>query len=386
MERAVPAFREKVIGVKVRPSVKVLLTVLGIGGVCWGSWNLFAESQVNSFEYTVVKPKSVNLVAISPSSGFRIVVANSLAQLVLGGSESFGAPADRDEGDSSGQPRIRMPIKDLLESLAGDDAALGRLTMALNRINAEDLPPNPVIWTRERVEQAVAQDGPERKELERDLNLTLTGEPIATLRESTLENGIVLDFPVELNVGENSREARVQEPFRASFVTRVADAYLKNPNLNDDVIRSTYAEEARRLVQGEVPKEALGDVMKLRWSESRTKSLAELPEKVLNGTEVVVNDDHLVNARMETITAANGQKSYALHITLTDLGRKRLWKYSRRNPGFQLLLAVDGVAVAAPTIRRESMTHQITIAPLTDERMTLKAVESINALKNQDKK
>jgi preprotein translocase subunit SecD len=68
-------------------------------------------------------------------------------------------------------------------------------------------------------------------------------------------------------------------------------------------------------------------------------------------------------------------------VSLTDPGRRRIWQFSRRNPGAQLLFIVDGNAIAAPRIRHELSSSSIAITQIPDRGLVEDAVEQINTLR-----
>jgi hypothetical protein len=69
-----------------------------------------------------------------------------------------------------------------------------------------------------------------------------------------------------------------------------------------------------------------------------------------------------------------------LTLRLTEDGRMRLWKYSHDHPGFQLLLTVDGVAIAAPRISTELVEPQVTLTQVRSETLVQDATDLIQSL------
>ncbi len=72
-----------------------------------------------------------------------------------------------------------------------------------------------------------------------------------------------------------------------------------------------------------------------------------------------------------------------LTIEMTDEGRRRLWQYSEDKIGTQLLLIVDGVAIAAPKISHELAQGELTITQMADEGLVKE--DTVNAI-NKGKK
>jgi hypothetical protein len=67
-----------------------------------------------------------------------------------------------------------------------------------------------------------------------------------------------------------------------------------------------------------------------------------------------------------------------LTVKLTPEGRDRLWQYSRGRVNSQLLLIVNGIAIAAPRIQHELAQGELTITQMPDEVLVRDAVEIIN--------
>ena len=68
---------------------------------------------------------------------------------------------------------------------------------------------------------------------------------------------------------------------------------------------------------------------------------------------------------------------FDLDLHVTDDGHLRLWQYSKLHPHDQLLLVSDGVAIAAPRIRHELVSPDLTIVQMPDEGLLQQAVESL---------
>jgi hypothetical protein len=62
----------------------------------------------------------------------------------------------------------------------------------------------------------------------------------------------------------------------------------------------------------------------------------------------------------------------------SDEGRKRLWKYSINEVGSQILLLVDGIAIAAPRIQHPLTQSQLSIKGLPDEVLVSDAADAMN--------
>ena len=114
-----------------------------------------------------------------------------------------------------------------------------------------------------------------------------------------------------------------------------------------------------------------------RISPDRAADLAAKPQRVLENAAVILNDDQIISASAKTYKA-NKRELTDITINLTDEGRDRLWKYSHDRQGFQLLLVVDGIAIAAPRISHELSQRDVTISQLPDASLAEEAVDLMN--------
>lgn len=363
---------------RIRSSVKVTLVTLGTVALGYAAWWGYNTWSLRNFVLTEITPGEVNLVAIDPGSGFRIIVANEVAQLA----EIAGGGFDAPESDMMEivSPR-KLPIRETLQSLQGDERALGRLIMQLNDMG-EDIPPVYVVWTAEDIRRALDGDQELQNRLVQDIQINLDGTPLDTIDRRAFEMGIVLDLPVPVNVRVGAENkllvGRVREPFQPSFVRSVLTRLEEEFEVTNEQFLGVFLEEVRALETGTQRRENVRDSLEARISEQRARDLAERPNRVLSNAEVVVNQQHLTGAKVEQVVGVNQAVRYNITVGLTNEGRMRLWKYSREYPGFQLLFIVNDVAVAAPRIQTALNQRSVTITQLSHERMVRSAVDAIN--------
>ena len=205
-----------------RSSTKI---ALGVGLILGGGYFIYAkvsESMAMGRVFGDIRPTKVCIVGVAPGAGYRIVVANSVAQLVQV-QEGFKGKESDGEGATEGAVKSRLPMRDLLLALDGDVKAISELVARLNNMGENDRwPPRRVVWKAEKLRAAFAGDQALVTELERDLNMKLDGTPLSTVRRQSLEDGIILDYPVFLNLSiagvKKKIEARVQTPYRPSMI------------------------------------------------------------------------------------------------------------------------------------------------------------------------
>ncbi|MBS1705229.1 MAG: hypothetical protein JST40_05100 [Armatimonadetes bacterium] len=366
---------------KLRAPVKLALAFAAICGVGFGGYYGFTTAYLSRVQLPALKPGTVNLVFIDPDTGYRLVVANRMARLVSGGTENFEAPeAEKaDEGDSN---VVRIPVKEMLDSLNGDTASLSVLVSMMNKLKDEDLPTTRRVWKAEDIRKVLDGDESLRHKLEADLNMTLDGKPLPTLDLVAMDNGIVVDIPVQVKMVVAGKEqiqvARILLPYLPSFMKSVSDSFVETGKAegNEEVAFKIYQDMSARLKETE----SIRGKLEALIAPGRAKSLATAPEALLSGVRIVANNAQMVGASY-TKEVVRGKEQFNLHINVTGEGRDRLWKLSRDHQHFQLLFTVDGIAVAAPRVAHEMFQTDVMISQLPDEELVKQAVDRINELK-----
>lgn len=374
---------------RLRASTKI---VIGFAALSLGSYfgyQVYADRAVMGLKFTELAPGSVNLVGIATDRGYQIRVANQMAQLVEGITTDFsGAGRSGDENAVEGTGKRRIPIKEMLGALRGDLKALGQFVAIINeKQENENWPPERVYWEAADLRKALDGDAELVKKLEYDLNVKLDGTPLPTLRIRSLENGIIVRTPVPIRVRvageEKVLEAMVEEPYLPKLMGNVQRRYENKPNASQTDQIGYYLTESQALLKDPKGKENVRASLETFLSEARAKELAVRPEQILASAKVVVNENLIDDASYSSFDAPNGGKLHNLKIHLNDEGRKRLWQYSRTKVGTQLLLIVDGVAIAAPRISHDLAQSELTITQLPDEVLVREAVQGIQNKQNQ---
>lgn len=371
---------------RITGSVKFAAAGLALIVGIWLAWQGYAKFRLAQFEMIDIPPgQSVSLVAVDPGSGYRIIVSNDIASLaeVTG---DFTAPTERDEGAADVVSQRRLPIREFIQSLQGDEEALGGLVAYLNEeLDPQRLPPTEIVWRAEDITKAIEGDQDLREKLEFDLQVRLDGRPIGRLDLQRMMNGIVLDLPVpvQVPVGDEVREmiARVKEPFDSQFAAEFQNAVGEMLDPSEAVLISTYRLVAGRYESGERVYEDVARSLQGRIDEQRLKRFATNPQRVLQRARILVTDVHIEGATASKSEGQDGMVFTDVSIRLTDEGRMRLWKYSHNNRGFQLLLIVDGIAIAAPRIRTELPERRVTVRRVPSEELADAAVSIMNQLR-----
>jgi hypothetical protein len=369
---------------KTRSSTKIAIGFVLVAALLYFGYGFVTGWIVNRKVFPPVAPSNVNLVGVDTSAGYYIVVANQIAQLYRGEIGEFEAGAS-ESGGAVESTKKRVPIREMLQSMQGDEEALGEFVMAMNDMSDADFPPYPKVWRAEEIVRAVESDTELRKRLEKDLNVELDGTPREEISLAALESGIVVDSPVEVEVQVGSEKktlvGRVQEQFIPLFNDAVWRKLAEKPNLTPTVVAGYYREEARVLFEDPGKKQNVGEALLGRVSKARLDRLAEIPERILGSARVIVNDSFIEKATFEPYKTSDGKQMHNLVLHLTDEGRQRLWQYSKRNPNAQLLVTWEGIAIAAPKIQGELALSRVTVSQLADETLVRDAVEAINRSK-----
>ncbi|HEY3782056.1 MAG TPA: hypothetical protein VGL56_13305 [Fimbriimonadaceae bacterium] len=376
--------------------------VVLIAAVYFG-YQAYAHSVIDSKKFPAIAPGKVTLLGIDlshkegsntpsdlpPGMTYKIVVANSIAQLEEVPDGKFQVSDDAmggDNGDSSDKKHV--PLKEAVESLQGDTKALGELVTIMNddlRKEREDIPPKPVVWAAEDIVKATNGDPALLKKLTHDINVNLDGSPADFITINALYNGITIDLPVPVMVNvkgvPQTLVSHVRIPYRAAFTKRVTEAIAndqsKDINPTPETIKGYYLQEAAKMTGKKGDKEDVKTALLSRINAVVVATYASSAERILSKAQVVLNDSLIKDAHMDENTGNDGKPIYDLVLDLTDEGRNRLWQYSRNKVGTQLLLIVDGVAIAAPTVRHELAQSTVTITQMPDKSLIQDAIDDI---------
>lgn len=355
---------------------------------CYFGYQAYAANQVDHIEFSKIKPGKVSILGVDTGAGYRIIVANQVAQLIQTTNQQFDEGYDYDSGDDdSGGPKKRVPLKELLQTLQGDEPALGKFVAAMNEdLRKIEMPTVEVVWKADQVKQALAGNVILRKKLEQDLNVRLDGSPLDQIRRNAIDYGIVVlcKVPVKVAIAGNVRtmQGEIKIPYTPRFVIDVRKRFEKAFNVTPEILKGNYIEAAKDLDEHPGNKEDVARVLRDLIDEKVLESrFAEAPTRVLSNAFVVLNEDYLDGASYRERPGPEGKTFFDIDIALSDEGRRRLWQFSRRNPGVQLLFIVDGIAIAAPRIKQELSRSSIAITQIPDRGLVEDAVDQINSLR-----
>ena len=372
-----------------RHSTKIALGFILITGGAYAGYEVLSTNLAMNETFPVLTPGDVNVVGIDAGAGYRIIVANQMAQLVQA-SDNFGGNESSDGGATDGAIKRRVPVREMLNTLKGDSKALGEFVMSLNDMKENDnWPPIRIFWRSEDIQKALDGDKAMVAKLEHDLNIRLDGTPLPTLRIASLQNGIIVDTPVKVTVNLRGKPTdvigRVFEPYRPRLMRAVEDRYKDKPDVTQEMQMGYYSDEAQKIIKGEGVRENVRDSLASRIAPSLSAERAKAPTRVLRSATIVLNDALVKDASYHAYDTTRG-KMFDLSVDVTDEGRKRLWKYSKERVGTQLLLVADGIPIAAPRIQHELAQNSLTITQMEDEVLVRDAVEMLNHKRDLAKK
>ncbi len=363
---------------KVRPSVKIALGFAVFSAALYGGVIGITGYRLSQLQFPSLRPGRVTLLFVNPEDGYRIVVSNRVAQLFIGEKGEFGG-VDIEKADSSGENRRRIPIKEMLDTMNGEADKSGEYVMSLNGITREDWPSVEHIWTAEKMAQALDGDASLAADLERDLGTKLDGTAPDFLNLEAMANGIIIDFPVELQTPTGEKlVARARMPYRTTLMRSLSNEVEKaGASATPEQIQGLYQQLVSQ--RGREPNPEFQRELRSLIGPDRAKQMAEKPQALLSNVRTVANESVVRNASFESVGEGRN-RTYNVRLSLTSEGRDRLWKISRERKGFQLLFIVDGIAIGAPVISHEIWQQEVLISGLTDEQLARDAVDTINQI------
>ncbi|CAN5525082.1 hypothetical protein BH11ARM2_BH11ARM2_01640 [soil metagenome] len=365
-----------------RKSTKIAIGFALISAGLYGTYQFVTDRMIMGEKFSVLTPGKVNVVGINAGSGYRIIVANSIAQLVEA-SDNFGGNESSEGGATEGAIKKRVPMRELLQTLQGDKTALGKFVSSMNDMGEkDDWPSTHVVWKSEDIRKAIEGDKTFRTKLEHDLNMTLDGMPLDRLNYNSLEDGIIIDTPVSVTVNLDGKPTevvgRVQEPYLPRMIKAVQESYKDKGDVTRAMQAGYYRTEAEKLLANRDSREKIKDTLLDRINPNLSKQRAEAPSRLLSNATIVVNDALIDGASYNSYDGPDGKKRHDITIELKDEGRRRLWQFSKNRVGTQLLLVTDGIPIAAPKIQHPLAQSELSISKLDDEVLVREAVDMLN--------
>lgn len=365
---------------KIRSSTKIFAGFVVVCAGLYFGYHTYSSQAIAGTHFDPVTPGKVNFVGIDPGSGYQIIVANEMAQLVEAEGGFQGKETDSG-GATAGSIKKRIPVREMLGVFQGNTDDLGKFVMIMNDMTENDSwPSQHIVWTAENLRKAMDGDPALVAKLQSDLNMKLDGTPLPTLRTSALANGIIVDFPVTLTVKIEGKDTpvtgRVQKPYKPRMI-RAVEEQIADKQATPTMMAGYYAQEAKQAIAHPDKREDIRQQLESMIAPAQAQLLRKAPEQVLQYAEVVVNENQIKSARYQG-SDEGVKRSYEMTVNLSDEGQKRLWKYSMNRVGSHLLIIVDGVAIAAPKIQHELTQDELTIRGMKDETLVKDATNELN--------
>ncbi len=366
---------------------KIAIGFVALFAGAYFGYQAYAAYAIDRVQFAPLKPSRVNIIGVDTSAGYRIIVANQVAQLVQGGTDEFGAP-DFSETDSNSNQKRRVPLREMLRALQGDEEALGKFVTGMSEeLRKAEMPTVEIVWKAEDIAKALDGDSTLATKLEQDLNMRLDGSPLDQIRMRSVQNGIVIlnRVPITFQVEgqERTLNSEVKLPYRPRFIEDLEKRYQERFQQTAQQVMGYYLELADEQAANPGSKEDVAKSLRNRIDPKLLESRF-VPDalRVLKNSTVLLNDTFMKKASFSEQPGPEGKPVYDLAIDVSEEGRQRLWQFSRKHQGVQLLLVVDGIAIAAPRVRGELTLPQVTIKQVPDRGLVEDAVELINSLRN----
>lgn len=367
-----------------RWSVLIPAFILGAFALWWGGNLAYYKVFIESQPFPRIAPDDISLIGLQLRDE-RIIVSNGIAQLVRGNFGDFGADIES-SGDMSGAAEgPRVPMKALIGTLRLEPPAASELVASLNEIDTADNPAPESIWDERDVLAALEGDAKARIKLETDLSTRLDGSASDAITPSLIRTGIFIRTRVQVQVpgAAGKKEtvvAEILQPYRTRIASEVANHKLIREGFQPTraAWEGVYDEVWRSAQEAGSVEDVAGSLRSL-LSEERRKRLAQPAEQLLERVTVLLNSKFVRGADYEAVPRPNGKGDwYTVNLQISTEGRNRLWRYTHERPRCQLLLVVDGVAIAAPIVQHEMKYSTIAITGVADEDL---AQDAVNAVK-----
>ena len=132
-------------------------------------------------------------------------------------------------------------------------------------------------------------------------------------------------------------------------------------------------------------KEDVAASLRRVFSAEAVSRLAEPVLKVTNEVEVLVTEETIADAKLNAVPREDGKGDmYSIVLETKGDSRDRLWQYTYRRPGSQLLLVSNGVAIAAPVVRHQIKYSTVEITGISEKKLAEEALRFIEAASNKN--
>lgn len=361
---------------KLRPTTKI---ALGFGIVVIGSYlgnDLYSRFQLRQVKLNPIESTDFCLMAINKKeAGVQVLIANRMAQLVEteGGLENTGSS---EGGAQSGSIKLRIPIKELLQTLNGDPTGIDYFASRLSDVgndNVQNLD-EAKVWKSGDIEKAISGDAALRKQLETDLNCTLDGRLLDKVNIEAVQLGIRLAVPVRLNV-PNVKGDRLDGVRFVPFKVRQIVGFSKSIEekfYTKETLQNLYQQFKAETRETEDVASTLQQVIA---GVQRSREIGKI-EQIAKNSLIVVNRAMIQDASFSE-TSVGTNRTFNMKLKFNDEAVKRLWKFSHEGGG-SLLVISNGVPIAAADVATVLNSSELEINKIADEKLCKNAVELLS--------
>jgi hypothetical protein len=348
----------------------------------YGGNELYTRLVILPRKYPLLTPGDLDLIGIKVG-GYSIKVSNGIATLEEGSGGAFGPSS---ENTSSGSGTV-IPMRALIGALRFDPQRTSELAAALAGVKNEIEPLQALVWRQADVEKALAGNVVLAHKLEYDLSTTLSGKPLDKVNWLRLSTGIwiALEVPVQIPSSQGAKTvvATMTIPYKTRLAAKatadiqaiIQRSHQLSPSAS--TISGAYSAAANELSSvgmAEDVKASLNQIL----SEASLNGYSHPVENLLSNVVVLSTEKQIEGASIHGEETDSGDgKVFTLTLDVTSDSRDRLWQFTYRKPGAQLLLVSKGIAIAAPFVQHVIKYSSVTITGIVDEDLARDALATI---------
>ena len=369
-------------GFRLRSGIWFAAVVTLILAAWYGGNELYTRLVILPRKYPLLTPGDLDLIGIKVG-GYSIKISNGIATLEEGSGGAFGRPNDT---TSSGTGTV-IPMRALVGALGFDPQRTSELAAALAGIKNEIEPLQALVWKQADIERALAGDAAIAHKLEYDLSTTLSGKPLDKVNWLRLSTGIWISLEVPIRIpssgGAKIVVANVTIPYKTRLASKatadiqgiIQRSHQLSPSAS--TISGAYSAAADELSSVGMAEDVRGSLKQI-LSAATMKGYSTPVENLLSNVVVLATEKQIEDASIhgEETDSGNG-KIYSLTLDVTTDSRDRLWQFTYRKPGAQLLLVSNGIAIAAPFVQHVIKYSSVTITGIVDEDLARDALATI---------
>jgi len=361
---------------KLRASTKIMFGFIGLIALGYGGSYGYTKLQLVGVNLHPIESSDFCLLAIGPKAGVKTIVANQMVQIVEA-SDNFHAVETTGGGATDGSVKKRIPVKELIGVLGGDQESGQNFVRKMREANDDnEIVDEAPLWTKEDITKALGGDTALRTKLDHDLDMLQDGRPNPVLNRLAFFYGIRIKIPITLKV-PNAKGTEIHTFDVVNFKPRFMSQFYKDMQTKfyDKAQLQTYYTSF--LKDSKPEPQDLGDATKKVFDRAEGSEELFKAQWIASHALILVNQPMVESIAMEEQNDG-GAKTYDLKIRLNTDGKNRLWKFSAEG-GTQILVVSKGVAIAAATIGTQLNSKELVIKQIADKALVEEAVSLIQS-------